>query len=227
VTPFSFAGTYRDGRGEDPIVWRVEESARRQPPTHGPGYELHTTIRGVPVWGHDFDGLEPVDPQDPNLARLSLSSSSGELADCVLTGELPCSIERDGNQEPAVVTFCLDVRQYARAPAAAPRNLKLALTVDNTEFSVDDDWFEDGLLRLESLLPAPTRLRCCATCLYSDYSPGGHGLTAMACHRDAKEQYLSVRSKHEYWSVPVTEDVIETYLCPEYQRRVHGTGYRG
>jgi hypothetical protein len=49
----------------------------------------------------------------------------------------------------------------------------------------------------------------------------------MSCHRDAKDQYLAVRSKADYWYVPVTEGVMETYLCPEYQRRVRGTGYRG
>ena len=49
----------------------------------------------------------------------------------------------------------------------------------------------------------------------------------MRCHRDAKPQYLAVRSKAEYWGVPVTEDVPETYLCDEYERRVPGTGYRG
>jgi len=35
-------------------------------------------------------------------------------------------------------------------------------------------------------------------------------LTGMACHRDAKEQYLAVRSKADYWSVPVAELVMET-----------------
>ena len=65
------------------------------------------------------------------------------------------------------------------------------------------------------------------TSLYSDYSPGGHGLTAMQCHGDAKIQYLAVRSKADYWSVPVTEDVIETYKCDEYARRTPGTGYGG
>jgi hypothetical protein len=39
---------------------------------------------------------------------------------------------------------------------------------------------------------------CCVTCLYSDYSPGGHGLTGMRCHRDAKVQYLAVKSKAAY-----------------------------
>ena len=68
---------------------------------------------------------------------------------------------------------------------------------------------------------------CCFTCLYSDYSPAGHGLLGMRCHRNAKEQYLAVRAKVDYWSVPVAEDVMESYLCPKYERRVPGTGYRG
>jgi hypothetical protein len=76
-------------------------------------------------------------------------------------------------------------------------------------------------------LPSDARLMCCVSCLYSDYSPDGHGLMGMRCHRDAKEQHLAVRSKADYWSVPVTEEVPETYLCPECQCRVPGTGYRG
>lgn len=49
----------------------------------------------------------------------------------------------------------------------------------------------------------------------------------MRCHRGAKAQYLAVISKRDYWSVPVTEDVMETYVCSDYERRVPGTGYRG
>ena len=104
---------------------------------------------------------------------------AGELYDCVLSGDLPCTLAV-GEQH-----------------------------------------------RLEQALPPGAQLACCATCLFSDYSPGGHGLTGIRCHRDAKDQYLAVRSKRDYWSVPVTEDVPETYLCDEYQRRVPGTGYRG
>jgi hypothetical protein len=52
------------------------------------------------------------------------------------------------------------------------------------------------------LLAYAELLACCVTCLYSDYSPGGHGLTGIRCHRGAKEQYLAVRKKADYWSVP-------------------------
>jgi hypothetical protein len=49
----------------------------------------------------------------------------------------------------------------------------------------------------------------------------------MLCHRNAKQQYLAVRSKAEYWRIPVTEEVMETHYCDEFQHRVPGTGYRG
>ena len=98
--------------------------------------------------------------------------------------------------------------------------------MEGTTYAVTDNWFEDGTLRLDRALQ-PSRLVCCVNCLYSDYSPGGHGLMGMRCHRDAKDQYLAVRSKADYWPVPVTEYVPETYLCDEYQVRVKGTGYRG
>ena len=49
----------------------------------------------------------------------------------------------------------------------------------------------------------------------------------MLCHRDAREQSLAVRSKRHYLGVPATEVVMETYLCPQYEPRVAGNGYRG
>lgn len=221
MTPFSFPGTYRDSRGEESVLWRVE--AQRT----SPRFELHTTIRGLRYSGIDFDLLDPDDQGDSNVARLSPGPVSNVLTECVLTGQLPCVVERDGRTSASVVTFALDLHHEARANTAAPENLTLAITVDDTGFTVVDDCFEAGIQRLESLLPAGTRLRCCVTCLYSDYSPTGRGITGMRCHRNAREQYLAVRTKADYWNVPVTEEVLETYVCAEYRRRVPGTGYRG
>jgi hypothetical protein len=44
-----------------------------------------------------------------------------------------------------------------------------------------------------------------------------------------KAEYLKVRTKGEYMRVMnrYTERVQETYLCPEFERRKPGTGYRG
>jgi hypothetical protein len=215
-----FAGAYADDSGQEAIVWRVEESRRYRYPT----FDVFTTIRGVDLQGGDFDAMEPVGR--PAGALLPLDSA-GELTDCILSGDLPCTVAAGPERRPAAITFSLDLRRLRERSPAAPRNLTLSLVLDGTVHAVSDDWFEDGILRLEQSMPAGTHLICCATCLFSDYSPAGHGLTGMRCHRGAKDRYLAVSSKRDYWSVPVTEEVPETYLCDEYERRIPGTGYRG
>jgi Family of unknown function (DUF6304) len=228
---FSFPGAFDDRNGPaEQITWRVNPSTRRQPPGVA-GYEIVTMIRGVRFTSYDFDDLEPDQPAEAMAAELSLGRLSGELADAVLRGDLPCTIEvADGRRESAFLSFALTLpsadRSAERTPG--PKFLRLSIVIADEHFEVTDDWFEDGVLRLDQAVHAAgARLVCCATCLYSDYSPAGHGLMSIRCHRGAKTQYLAVRSKREYWSVPVTEDVMETYLCPEYSTRIPGTGYRG
>jgi hypothetical protein len=219
---FSFQGSYEDRRGREAIVWQAEPSNRRGVP----GYEFRTVIRGTRFWGDDFDGLEPADRDAAKTAGFS-PSQGGELGDCILTGELPCSMSEAGRIVPGVVSFRLDLYPGQGADVDDPKNLQLTATIGGERFGVTADCFEDGVLRLDTALPPEVGLVCCATCLFSDYSPGGHGLMGMRCHRDARQQYLAVESKGDYWSVPVTEEVMETYLCPAYQRRIPGTGYRG
>lgn len=220
---FSFPGTYEDGRGVDPVTWRIEPSSR---PGWQRRYEIRTTIRGVAVWGGDLDGLSSED-EDSNHGNVLSLGSHGDLSDCVLRGDLPCTVSVGQTSRSETLCFVLDLRRGPDYNPAAPQNLRLSIELDGTSYALSHEWFEDGVQRLEATLPTDTRLTCCVTCLYSDYSPGGHGLMGMRCHRDAREQYLAVRSKADYWGVPVTEEVPETYLCPEYERRIPGTGYRG
>ena len=223
LTPFSTPGLYVDSQGSESIEWSIIPSRRRSPPGHGPGYELHTTIRGVACWGYDFDGLEPADREEAVAVGLSVDDF-GNLIENAVSGDLPCVISRQGTRSASTVNFEL---RNEEGPRLAAGNLSLRLHLDDVEYQVVDDWFEDGVQRLEAALPGGVQLVCCVTCLFSDYSPGGHGLMGMSCHRGAKEQYLAVRSKADYWSVPVTEDVMETHLCEDYERRTPGTGYRG
>lgn len=220
MQPIVFPGTYQDSSGTEPVEWCIVPSSRRG---WDGRFEIHAEIRGVHVWGADFDGLEAGGTAEA-ASRLALNEA-GELANCVLSGELPCTVAvAPGETRPSTVRFVLDL-QSAADPTLG--NLSLACEIDGATYAVSDSWFEDGLLRLERAMPSGCQLVACVTCLYSDYSPGGHGLAGMRCHRDAKAQYLAVRSKADYWGVPVTEYVTETYLCDEYERRVPGTGYRG
>jgi hypothetical protein len=223
MKPMTFPGSYADQHGVENVTWVVQSSTA---PGWERRFEVRTTVRGVEVWGGDFDGLSP-DDESQEVRELVNLDASGSLSECVLGGLLPCHIEIEGVRHETVVRFELDLRAGPAHPPSNPKDLQLSVDVDDVTVTVVDDWLEDGVLRLEKELPDTTSLSCCVTCLYSDYSPGGHGLMGMSCHRDAKTEYLAVRSKTDYWKVPVTEDVPETYLCPEYQRRIPGTGYRG
>jgi|HubBroStandDraft_2_1064218.scaffolds.fasta_scaffold292435_1 hypothetical protein len=50
-----FPGGYRDDAGYEAITWRVEGSRRYKLPR----LDFFTTVRGIDLWGTDFDGLEP------------------------------------------------------------------------------------------------------------------------------------------------------------------------
>ncbi len=224
MQPLSFPGTLEDTAGREDLVWQIRPSLR---PGNEGRYEVESQIRGVAVWGVDFDGLEPSSSgDDASRARLPLNRA-GEVSECVLTGELPCTADGADQRLAITVNFRLDLRDVQGRDPGKPMSLHLSATVAGIDYAIDDDWFEDGTLRLDQAMQPAHRLRCCVTCLFSDYSPGGHGLMGIRCHRDARDQYLSVRSKTEYWSVPVTEEVPEIYLCDQYQQRVPGTGYRG
>lgn len=218
----SFPGSYEDNRGVESITWRFVPTQRYGPRDRR--FEIHTVVRGIAVWAFDFDGLAP-DDEDPSHQELLSLSAAGELDRCVLSGDLPCIVQVAGERRLATVRFTLDLR--LREPTSAPRNLRLEADIDGTTYQAVDDWFEGGMKRLEAEFPSHIRLLSCVTCLYSDYSPDGRGLISISCHREAKEQYLAVRSKLDYRAVPVTEEVPETYHCSDYQRRIPGTGYRG
>jgi Family of unknown function (DUF6304) len=107
-----FPGGYRDQAGYEAITWRVEGSRRYNLPS----LDFRTTIRGINLQSADFDSLEPVDPSAA-AGKLPLSQV-GELTDCVLCGDLPCTIAVGGQRRPAVIAFSLDL--HPGTAAAGP-----------------------------------------------------------------------------------------------------------
>jgi Family of unknown function (DUF6304) len=210
---FSFPGTFEDDAGVENIRWRIVSTWS---PGWWPGYAVITVIRGVRVRGCDFDRLEP---QDRSAAEDVLGWDRGGLTECLLTGELPASLDTPAGIRPTTIRFELDLRARRPSPLNPWRVLRLYSVIEDMD-SVTGDWFENGLQALQAALPLDVWLRACVTCRFGDYSPGEHGLSGMRCHREAKAQYLTARSAADGWNVPVTEEVLETYLCPEYERRV-------
>ncbi|HMO11891.1 MAG TPA: DUF6304 family protein [Actinotalea sp.] len=106
----AFGGTYGDTDGSETINWLIRPSDR---PGYEGRYEIVTMIRGIDIWGTDFDGLEPVDLDDPAAYERLHLNRANELAACVLTGDLPCGAEVDGRRLPGVVHF-----ELSKYPAA-------------------------------------------------------------------------------------------------------------
>lgn len=90
--------------------------------------------------------------------------------------------------------------------------------------------FEDEMLDLQRQLPDNGRIKTCIGCGLSDYSPYGSAMFgALACFRTNKERYRRVQSKGELFEIWESRDrfVQETYLCPDFEPRRSGAGYRG
>lgn len=106
-----FPGSYRDHAGYEAITWRVEGSGRCKLLS----LDFFTTIRGIDLRSTDFDSLQPVGPS-AGTARLPLNQA-GELSNCLLSGDLPCTVATGRRRRPAAITFSLDLRRDTAAPA--------------------------------------------------------------------------------------------------------------
>ena len=214
-----FPGTYRDVHGTEDIEILND------------GRTLRVVVRGVTLTGEDFDDLKPVEGTEAAaLARLPVNL--GWLWDC----ELRCRIPLRISGPEGAFTAPLETRLILGDPTASGQPdeevVQLRLVLEGQEYLSPgvSGWYEDELNDLFGKLPEAFQPRLCFTCAFSDYNPGGHGLFGgMACFRDNKAEYLTVRSKGDMWRVwpTLTEYVQETHLCPEFQQRPPGTGYRG
>jgi hypothetical protein len=215
---FDAPGTYIDERGTEYITWHIGPYV---PPRLGPIYDIRTTIRGIEFSGTDFDALAPHDERQAEQAgfvRVDLDW----LRAATLSGVLPCTIYRAESPSRASIEFVLPLGDPYEDHA-----LRLKLLGPMPVAEGEGGSFEDAMISLLERIPFDVRPVCCFTCLYSDYSPAGHGLTGMICHRTAKERYRATRSKYEVMATQAAELVLETHLCPEWEKRVPGTGYRG
>ena len=200
------------------------------------GESLAMTIRGVRFQGNDFDYFEPQDVSDP--AQLSsFTLSHGSLCSCVIEADIPVPVVTPTGIVDILLTFVLELGNPLPTGQIDRERLKLCLILNEQSYTSEGNtgWFEDEMLNLQSRLPPGIFMKVCINCAFSDYSPYGHGLFGnMICFRANKRGYLALPlgkdfDQVDYFEVmaTVSEMVQETYLCPEFEKRVSGTGYRG
>jgi hypothetical protein len=197
------------------------------------GLTLRLELRGAQFSGADLDGLElENETEAKKLVAFPLHPQFRYLCSCTLEWEMPIELLADGATIPGKLHACLELGNPSSNGGIDREVLKLTLryTDKTIQSRGASGWFEDELIDLQKVLPAEIYLRTCFGCSFSDYSPYGHGLFGnMACFRHNKKQYLEIQTKDELFEIWHTcvYPVQETYVCPDYQVRKPGTGYRG
>jgi Family of unknown function (DUF6304) len=195
------------------------------------GETLTMVLRGVRFQGNDFDAFEPEDVTGP-VQLASFTYLHGSLCCCVIEADIPIPVVMPTGTVDGLLTFVLELGGPLPTGQMDREQLKLWLTVKEQTYSSEGKtgWFEDEMLDLQKKLPPGTFMKACINCAFSDYSPYGHGLFGgLACFRGNKAGYRGVSSKAALFKIwdTMTEFVQETYLCPEFEKRAPGTGYRG
>src|SRR5262245_31373425 len=195
------------------------------------GEELRMWLRGLEFTGRCFDSLSP--PEDATTEQLEqFILHDGSLCSCRLECQITVPIHDQDRECVGELFVELVLGDPTRTGNLNHEELRIILEFNHQRYagSGKSGWFEDELLEIQSQLPAGIFIKSCINCMYSDYSPYGHGSFGfMMCFRNLKEEYVKIRTKDDFWSIHDRYDrlVQETYLCPEFKRRIPGTGYRG
>jgi hypothetical protein len=220
-----YRARYQDRFGEELTTIRNE------------GHELRMKVRGVEFVGRHVMGLEPtVEPGSSDLASFELNrydSGRRELCGCTIEYDIPLPIAVGDEIREAMLHVHAELGAPADRGELDRMKLRLELSFEGKTYrgTGTSGWFEHELLEIQASLPEVTFMKCCISCAFSDYSPYGHDVFGnLDCYRGAKEAYLEVKTKRDLFTLRKqarTDEVQETYLCPEFQRRKPGTGYRG
>jgi len=181
------------------------------------GRELVFSLRGCTFRGQCFDFLD-VDGSD--LAGLSANQFSfdqyGDVQGC-FTITVPVGIV-GGTESSAVVVMSFDYRNGGNLVGGM-------LTVDGAAYQVaGKDDAESCLIGLQRQLPPGVFLRCCLSCRWSHYTPGGNGdFGDLGCFVDwpgAADIASKIDTFHAWDDARRHDQVVrmqETWSCPRFR----------
>lgn len=115
-------------------------------------------------------------------------------------------------------------------PNKQTAELILHIPNETLSYKGKSGFFEIALQQIQKQLPENYHLKCCFGCAFSDYSVYGQAFWGtMLCYEHIREKYSQVKDKDEFMEIMEEYNgiVAETHLCPEFQIRKKGTGYRG
>jgi hypothetical protein len=213
-----YSATYRDNYSEENTA------------IHNDGQRLTMVVRGVSFVGDDFDFMAATDADSPQLATFTFAA--GFLCDFEMAWDMPLNVVAYNQATSGRLHVHLKLGPPLANGGVSFEALQLSFDFEGNSYhsSGPYDLFEDALSEIRNLLPEGVYLQCCFNCAFSDYNPAGNGLFGdLICFRDNKQGYLQVQNKFDLFRIWPTRTgkVQETYLCPEFEKRLPGTGYRG
>lgn len=216
-----YSGVYTDQLGSEKIEIAND------------GETLRTTIRGFEFRGHSFDGLEPIDVAHAVASNLFIVNPCGnDLCGCQLTARIPIILVQHEQQLEGSLDMELRLGMPTSNGGIDDETLRLTLHYSHQviESAGHIGFFEDHLLDIQGKLDEGVRLKCCFGCQFGDYGVAGNGLFGgLLCFKNIKDSYQNMRTKNDYLQFIRNYDraVQETYVCPDFEPRKPGTGYRG
>jgi hypothetical protein len=210
-----------------------DESGEYETVIRNDGKTLRMIVRGIEFLGGSFDDFRvKEDLSKEHLDSFTLDKY-GELSDCVIECTIPVLIISDQNESEATLLVKLEFGKVGERGWKDEGDLTLVLEYEDFKFQSkrkEIGWLEDSLEEIKKQLPEGHSFKNCFGCAFSDYSVYGHSFFGdMLCFRNKKQEYKAVQGKEDFIKIAdgSEERFQETYLCPEFEIRKSGTGYRG
>jgi len=213
-----YKATYKDKRGTGDIIVKSD------------GRLLYTTIRGIELYGGDFDQLAAEVIDKDKFDYEMFADGSGDITNFLLTITYPIQFYNALSNQISTGSLVANivVGEDTTIKGLDHELTGLTLKISSDTYTVNKklEWMEDALILLQKQLPVNIYLKTCLSCKYSNYSPYGGGMFgSLYCFKNIKEQLTSLNDKTDLFNIWTKEamdkgdilDVQETFDCEEHQ----------
>jgi len=151
----NYTTTYQDKRGTEDIIIKSD------------GSELYTTIRGIELYGPDFDQLTADKIDNTKFDYSIFADGSGDVTNFKISIVIPIQFYNSLSNQTFTenLTANIVVGEYTTIQGLDHELTGLKLSTSFGEFKVEKrlEWMEDALIALQKQLPENIYLKTCLT----------------------------------------------------------------
>jgi hypothetical protein len=184
-------------------------------------------LRGTELQGDDFDSLQVVSEASAHF--LLASFSGGYLSSCIIECVIPLLVVSGDNILQGLLHAHIELGETEEIEGHRGCGLQLRLEFGDHSYvstGKHGGFWDDELFDIGKLLPPGTYIKSCINCALGDRGRYQGAFGAVGCYRVNKAAYFQFKQSDWHperkWELLDlrTEDVQETYLCPEFEKRI-------